>query len=101
MLGWIALTILPSLISSVLFHVLPKSVVISKCTFHPSFSVLDGQINFPSTKTGLFFIGPRKPAGNASLALHVFPCPTLSFRRALSFDRIIQPVHPPTLGPIL
>src|SRR5258708_38431676 len=92
MLGWIALNVVPSFKSVDFVQVLPQSFVYSKWAFHPFFSVLEGHTSVPLISKGLFLMGPRKPGGNASRGLQLLP---------LSFERIIQPVQPATLGPIL
>jgi hypothetical protein len=52
-----------------------------------------GHINVPSlSKTGLFFIGPKKPSGNAFCADQVIPP---------SADVFIKPFQVDGLGPIL
>jgi hypothetical protein len=61
-------------------------------TFQPPFSVLDPQINVPSSSiTGLFFVGPKKPSLSR-----------LAFDQLLppSPDRIIIPHQECGLGPL-
>lgn len=85
--------VLPSLIASVFVHVLPRSIVRSKCTRHPSCSELVGHSNAPSASdTGLFLIGPKTPSGKRLGADHVLPA---------SPEVISIPHHVLGLGPAL
>src|SRR5687767_1060094 len=78
MLGWIAAMVRPSLSGGVAVHVLPPSLLRSKCTRQrlgsSSVSVLVGETMVPSAScTGLFLIGPRMPSGRRRASLHVRP----------------------------
>ena len=78
---------------SPIFQVFPKSGVDSIRKFHPLPSTLEGSKRFPlSNKTGLFFIGPKKPSGNFSGSDHESPP---------SLERINMPHQVDGLGPTL